>query len=110
MTLQNPEAARAKMLQGKPDVWYGLDVNILAHLVFKLWNIDETMWETVLRFTKHDDEAASMVSSGTAKAAFLLRAPEVGILREMGNVRELMPQKSTYFHPKLASGLVFYSH
>jgi uncharacterized protein (DUF1015 family) len=110
MTLENTAEARKKMIQGKPDVWYGLDVNLLAHLVFKLWNIDESMWETVLRFTKHDEEAASNVQSGQAKAAFLLRAPQVSILREMGNVRELMPQKSTYFHPKLASGLVFYSH
>lgn len=110
MTLEHPEEARKKMLQGKPDVWYGLDVNLLAHLVFKLWNIDENMWENVLRFTRFEDEAASMVQSGTAKAAFLLRAPQVDILRDMGNVRELMPQKSTYFHPKLASGLVFYSH
>jgi len=32
------------------------------------------------------------------------------MLEKMGAVNERMPQKSTYFYPKLATGLVFYSH
>lgn len=110
LTLDKPQEARKYMLSGKPDVWYHLDVNVLGHLIFKLWKINESMWESVLQFTKHGEEARQKVMTGEAEAAFLLKAPPVTVLRKMGEVRELMPQKSTYFHPKLASGLVFYSH
>lgn len=110
LTLENTKEIRKKMPAGKPDIWYHLDVNVLAHFIFKLWEIDESKWESLLRFTKHEEEARQKVNAGEAKAAFLLKAPPVTVLRDMGEVHELMPQKSTYFHPKLASGLVFYSH
>ena len=84
---------------------------IFLYFIFsKLWNLQDTAWENVLLFTRYTEEAQKAVRSGQAKAAVLLEAPHVELLREMGEVRELMPQKSTYFHPKLASGLLFYSH
>lgn len=110
ITLKNPDEARRAMMSGKPDVWYQLDVNVLAHLIFKLWKIDESMFESVLRFTHDDPEAIQSIQKREAKATFLLKAPPVSVLRDMGAVQQLMPQKSTYFYPKLASGLVFYSH
>lgn len=111
LTLQDADGLRSEMPAGKPDIWYKLDLNVLGYYIFsKLWNIPNTNWENQLRFTRYSDEAQNAVRSGKAKAAVLLEAPHVELLREMGEVRELMPQKSTYFHPKLASGLLFYSH
>ncbi len=110
LTLQDFEKARAFIGMNKPDVWYRLDVNIVAHLIFKLWNLSESEWEKTLKFTRVESEAFDYAASGKAVAAFMLQPPRVESLREMGEVRELMPQKSTYFYPKLASGLAFYSH
>lgn len=111
LTLREVEKAREAMLPNKPEVWYNLDVNVLAYLIFKaLLGLSETDWENHLKFTHSDKDTLEFVRQGSVQAAFLLKAPKVEVLSEMGEVRELMPQKSTYFYPKLASGLLFYSH
>ena len=111
LKLRSLEEAKKLMPPGHAEVWYGFDLNILAHFVLaKLWNLPEADWEGVLRFTHCSKEAVSSVKSGKMKATFLAQAPRTLLLKEMGEESELMPQKSTYFYPKLASGLVFYSH
>ncbi|MDP3921430.1 MAG: DUF1015 domain-containing protein [Candidatus Omnitrophota bacterium] len=111
LTLEKVDEAIAKMPAGKPDFWYKLDVNVLAYLVFEqLWDFPPSKWESNLIFTHSTDEAFERVCDGEAAAGFFLGAPKVQILRDMGKAGELMPQKSTYFYPKLASGLVFYHH
>ncbi|MBU3759317.1 MAG: DUF1015 domain-containing protein [Candidatus Omnitrophica bacterium] len=111
LSLKDEAKARAAMLDGKPDVWYKLDVNVFAYLILKkILGLSETQWESHLQFTHADDEAVREISDRKVQAAFLLKAPKVSVLADMGKVRELMPQKSTYFYPKLASGLLFYQH
>lgn len=111
LTLRDAPKAARSMPAGKPAVWYALDVALLGHLIFaRLWNLPEEKWEETLRFTHSTDEAVGRIKKKDAAAAFLLKAPAVEILKEMGKASEVMPQKSTYFYPKLASGLVFYSH
>jgi len=111
LTLGDLSKAKTKMPAGKPSVWYDLDVNVLGHLILaSLWQLAEPEWENYLRFTQSSEEAVSAVRQKTVRASLLLRALRPEVLREMGEVRELMPQKSTYFYPKLASGLVFYRH
>jgi uncharacterized protein (DUF1015 family) len=60
-----------------------------------------------LAFTHDDEEAVDAVRTGRAAAAFLLNAPTIGTLREVCQAGEVMPEKSTYFYPKIATGLVF---
>ncbi len=60
-----------------------------------------------LAFTHEDGEAADAVREGRATAAFLLDPPTIGQVRDVCMAGELMPEKSTYFFPKLATGLVF---
>ena len=40
------------------------------------------------------------------QVAFLLRATPLHALEELGKTKEVMPQKSTFFFPKLATGMV----
>ncbi len=97
--------------QVKPGVWYDLNVNVLAHLIFaELLGLTEDRWEAVLKFEHTVDGAVAPLQKGEAQAVFLLQPPRVEMLEKMGAVNERMPQKSTYFYPKLATGLVFYSH
>lgn len=111
LTLTDKEKARARMSAGKPAVWYDLNVNVLGHLIFsELLGIPETKWESLLKFEHTVDGALDLSETTGAQAAFFMNPPEVGMLEKMGAVSERMPQKSTYFYPKLASGLVFYSH
>jgi uncharacterized protein (DUF1015 family) len=51
--------------------------------------------------------ATAAVDSGAAEAALLVRPPPIELISELAERGETMPQKSTYFYPKLPSGLVF---
>jgi uncharacterized protein (DUF1015 family) len=62
----------------------------------------------VLSYTKDIAEAQALVQSGAAAAALILRPipkPDVAAVAEAG---ETMPQKSTYFFPKLLTGVAFH--
>jgi uncharacterized protein (DUF1015 family) len=58
-------------------------------------------------FTPSATEAEHAVATGRARAAFLVRAPTVEDVQQIARAGKTMPEKSTYFFPKLASGLVF---
>jgi uncharacterized protein (DUF1015 family) len=60
-----------------------------------------------ITYTPHADEAVRSVDAGKAEAAVLLRAPRVEEVVAVAERGETMPQKSTYFFPKLLSGLLF---
>jgi uncharacterized protein (DUF1015 family) len=59
-------------------------------------------------YTPRVEDAVAAVDSGRAQAAFLLRAPTIEQVRAVAERGETMPQKSTYFFPKLTSGLLFH--
>ena len=58
-------------------------------------------------YTASADEAIAAVDEGRAEAAFLLRPLRVEDVFAKAQRGEVMPQKSTYFYPKLLSGLLF---
>jgi uncharacterized protein (DUF1015 family) len=58
-------------------------------------------------YTPSEAEAKRAVASGEATAAFLVRAPTVEQVEASARAGERMPPKSTYFFPKLTSGLLF---
>jgi uncharacterized protein (DUF1015 family) len=59
-------------------------------------------------YTPSAEEAVAAVDRGQAQAAFLVRAPTVAQVAAFAARGETMPQKSTYFFPKLTSGLLFH--
>ncbi len=86
-----------------------LDVSILHRLIFeKLLGIDPEAQEkqTNLKYVKNFDEPFESVVSGEFQAAFLMNPPRMSEVRDVANAGEKMPQKSTYFYPKLLTGLV----
>ncbi|HEY1368288.1 MAG TPA: DUF1015 domain-containing protein [Gaiellaceae bacterium] len=58
-------------------------------------------------YTPSADEARAAVDAGDAEAAFLLRPPTVEQVAAVAKAGRTMPQKSTFFYPKLTSGLFF---
>jgi uncharacterized protein (DUF1015 family) len=75
----------------------GLDVEI----------VDRIASEGVT-YTPRRDEAVATVDRGDAEAAFLLRPTRIEDVWTVARRGETMPQKSTYFYPKLTSGLLFH--
>jgi uncharacterized protein (DUF1015 family) len=59
-------------------------------------------------YTPYAEEAVAAVDRGDGAAAFLVRAPTVEQVAEFAARGETMPQKSTFFYPKLTSGLLFH--
>jgi uncharacterized protein (DUF1015 family) len=58
-------------------------------------------------YTPRRDEAVATVDRGEAEAAFLLRPSRIEDVWAVARRGDVMPQKSTFFYPKLTSGLLF---
>jgi uncharacterized protein (DUF1015 family) len=59
-------------------------------------------------YTAYAEEAVAAVDRGEAEAAFLLQPVTVEQVARFARAGETMPQKSTFFYPKLTSGLLFH--
>jgi uncharacterized protein (DUF1015 family) len=95
-------SARAR-LAALPAAVRELDVALLrAAILEPVLGLDAE----ALDFTHDDDEAIEAVTAGRAGAAFLLNPPTLAQVRATCLAGEVMPEKSTYFYPKLATGLV----
>jgi uncharacterized protein (DUF1015 family) len=65
--------------------------------------------EDRVAYTRDEAEAVAAVARGAAKAAILVRPTKLEQLAAVANAGEVMPHKSTYFYPKLLTGMVFHS-
>jgi uncharacterized protein (DUF1015 family) len=86
-----------------------LDVNLLHILIFqKLLKIgpDELAAGKNVLYFKEAQEAIELVRSGKGQMAFFLNPTKVYQVRDVSLAGETMPSKSTFFYPKLLSGLV----
>jgi len=61
-----------------------------------------------ISYTASAEEAVAAVDRGEAAAAFLLQPVTVEQVARFAHAGETMPQKSTFFYPKLTSGLLFH--
>ena len=86
-----------------------LDVSVLHDLILEReLGIDaaKLVAGEHIGYTIHAAEALEKVESGEAQAAFILRATPAKQVAEVAAAGDKMPQKSTYFYPKLMTGLV----
>jgi len=86
-----------------------LELNILHKLILdRALGIDEEKLrnQTHIIYTRDPQEAMGLVDSGERQIAFLLNHIEVKSVLDIASAGEKMPQKATYFYPKLLSGLV----
>ena len=99
----------SEMNQGKSEAYKGLDVTVLHSLILEnILGIDkENMAKQInLKYTRDKDEAIEAVKSGKANCSFIINATKVEEIKSVALAGDKMPQKSTYFYPKLITGLV----
>ncbi len=90
--------------------WRDLGVSLLHTLVLgKLLASRVTGAGPELRYVHRDTEVAEAVRSGVCDLGCLVPPATVDHVEEIAGGLETMPPKSTYFYPKLLSGLVFHS-
>jgi len=90
--------------------WKSLDVAALQELIlWPLLGVHPDRPETLDRITFTKDAHAAFKAVEHHDVAFVLRPTRLDQLRSVSLAGETMPQKSTYFYPKLLSGLVFRS-
>ena len=86
-----------------------LDVTVLHTLILEeIFGIDkENMAQQInLTYTKFFNEAISTVDEGASQCSFVLNPTKVEEIRDIASEGEKMPQKSTYFYPKMITGMV----
>jgi uncharacterized protein (DUF1015 family) len=64
--------------------------------------------DTALSYVHSQAEAEQALAAGSCRLAVLMRATPVRQIMDVAEAGESMPSKSTFFHPKLPSGLVIH--
>lgn len=108
LTLKNLEVMR-EVIPQQSDAYRFLDVSVLHSLVLeRLLGIDKENManQKNLTYTRSFQEAVDSVNSGESNCAFFLNPTKVSEIGAVAANGEKMPQKSTYFYPKLTTGLV----
>jgi len=93
--------------------WRTLDVSVLHKLILeKLLGIDEEKLAEGqnLKYVKDTpnavDKSIAEIDAGQKQAAFFMNPPKIQQIQEVADQGERMPQKSTYFYPKIYTGLI----
>jgi uncharacterized protein (DUF1015 family) len=99
-------AVEARTPAGQTAAWRRLDVNVLHNALLPMLGARTRPEE--MEFTEDAVEATREVLAGRWDIALLLNSTPVEQVIECAAAGERMPQKSTFFYPKLATGVVMY--
>jgi uncharacterized protein (DUF1015 family) len=86
-----------------------LDVAVLNYLIFeKVLGLDAKAQDDqeTCKYTSKISEAVTAVTKGEARLAFLLNPTRIEQVQDVASAGLVMPRKSTYFYPKVMSGLI----
>jgi uncharacterized protein (DUF1015 family) len=97
--------------KGKADEYKSLDVTVLHNILLE--NVLRIPREKLLNkecvdYIRDIDNGVRRVDAGKYQLLFMLNPTRVDEVRDISAKREVMPQKSTDFYPKLITGLVMY--
>jgi uncharacterized protein (DUF1015 family) len=108
LRLRSRSAMKAAMPDAAAEV-RRLDVSVLHALVFdRIFGLgaDEIRKGGNIEYTIEIGGALGAVAQGHADGAFLMNPPSIQDVEQVSDAGATMPEKSTYFHPKLLTGLV----
>ena len=109
LTLRDP-AIVANALPDRSDAYRALDTAVLEALILGgALGMSEAdiAARRGIAYAKSTAEALEAVESGRADAGFFMRATPIEQVRAVAAAGESMPPKSTFFYPKVPTGLVF---
>ncbi len=101
------EVMNSPLLAGLSQAQRGLEVTLLHRLVLEpFFGITKEKVEHEISFTSKAEEAVRRLRKKEFGVVFFLNPTRIGQLKEVALKQERMPQKSTFFYPKLVTGLV----
>lgn len=107
LRLKDFEAVKPLMDPGIPDNLKGLDVTILREIIIGHGlGLDRDNPEGHIEYTPSISEAMRKAIGGEVQVSFILNPTRVDQMRAAAELGHKLPHKSTYFFPKLSSGLV----
>jgi uncharacterized protein (DUF1015 family) len=109
LTLRDQSIADAAM-PDRAEPYRRLDTAVLEALILKGalgMSEDDISHFKGLNYARSTEQAREQVESGAAEAAFFMRGTPVEQVRDVAAAGESMPPKSTYFFPKVLTGMVF---
>jgi uncharacterized protein (DUF1015 family) len=111
LSLKDPSIAEAALPE-HAEAYRRLDTAVLEALILKgaLGMTDEDIDELAgLQYARDFDQALELVERGEYDAAFFMAPTPIEDVLAVAKTGESMPPKSTYFYPKVPTGLVFNS-
>jgi uncharacterized protein (DUF1015 family) len=108
LTLKDPKTLEQAM-PDKPDAYRRLDTATLESLILRGpvgLSEDDISHLNGLAYSKDTEDALAAVNDGRADAAFIMRGTPIDQVREVAAAGETMPPKSTFFYPKIPTGLL----
>jgi uncharacterized protein (DUF1015 family) len=109
LKLRSPQRIYEATERDIPQEIATLDVSVLQNLVLEpYFGISRRILTETERvtYTTSERKGCEAVKGGEASAAFMARPPSVRRVWDVAHAGLSMPQKSTYFYPKLLTGLV----
>src|SRR6266545_4919076 len=110
LTVSDPKAVDALLPQDRSAAWRALDYAIANHVILRhALGLEEAQMSDygALWFTEDAAEAARDARGGRARYAVLMNPVPITRVLDVADSGERMPQKSTFFYPKVPTGLVF---
>lgn len=113
LTLKDEKTAEKTINKQHSAEWKHLDVSILHSLILEHilgFTEKELEGNKVISVTQDANKAIKLVDEGSYAGALFLNPTKISDIRTIASKGERMPQKSTYFYPKLLSGLILNKH
>jgi uncharacterized protein (DUF1015 family) len=109
LELTDPATPQALLAEGHAPAFARLDVAVLHRLLVEgILGVPSTSQaDDSIQYTRDESQAVAAVMAGEATLALFLNPPRVEQVQAIAMAGDRMPQKSTFFYPKVLSGLVF---
>jgi uncharacterized protein (DUF1015 family) len=106
---RSPDAHLLVVRDGRPRATFEHDASILHKFILGRALAESTGVNPTamgLQYISNTTAALAQIAQGEGQLALIMRPPTLAQIKQVADAGKVMPQKSTYFFPKLASGLV----
>ncbi|MFC1847023.1 DUF1015 domain-containing protein [Chloroflexota bacterium] len=106
LTLRDKAAAGSMMPQFHSEIYKSLDVSVVDHVILEELLGLSSEDNVAIAYNYDRQDAIEQVSDDEYQLAFIVSPVKSKTIKAIADAGDRMPRKSTYFYPKLPSGLL----